>query len=60
MLAVFRVDNFTRNMDSTGFQQRPAENSACLGVKNIGKPCAVVAHARFNEEGLVKSTMEWL
>ena len=29
-------------------------------MKNIGKPCAVKLHARFDEEGLVKLTMEWL
>ena len=29
-------------------------------MKNIGKPCAVAPHARFDEEGLVRSTMEWL
>ena len=29
-------------------------------VKNIGKPCAGKPHARFDEEGLVKLTMEWL
>ena len=27
------------------------ENGACLGVKNIGKPCALIAHARFDEGG---------
>jgi len=26
-------------------------NCACLGVKNIGKPCALIAHARFDEGG---------
>ena len=31
------------------------ENSACLGVKNIGKPCALIAHARFDEGGQVKT-----
>lgn len=25
------------------------ENGACLGVKNIGKPCAGKPHARFDE-----------
>jgi len=29
-------------------------------VKNIGKSCAGKPHARFDEEGLVKLTMEWL
>jgi hypothetical protein len=29
-------------------------------VKNIGKPCAVALHARFDEGGLVRSTKEWL
>jgi hypothetical protein len=29
-------------------------------VKSIGKPCAGKPHARFDEEGLVKLTMEWL
>lgn len=28
---------------------------ACLGVKNIGKPCALIAHARFDEGGQVKT-----
>ncbi len=27
----------------------------CLGVKNIGKPCALVAHARFDEGGQVRA-----
>ena len=27
------------------------ENSACLGVKNIGKPCSLIAYARFHEGG---------
>ena len=31
------------------------ENSACLGVKDIGKPCALIAHARFDEGGQVKA-----
>ena len=29
-------------------------------MKNIGKPYAVAPHVRFDEEGLVRSTMEWL
>ena len=29
-------------------------------MKNIGKPYALVAHVRFDEEGLVRSAMEWL
>ena len=33
---------------------------ACLGVKNIGKPCALIAHARFDEGGQVMLTMAWL
>ena len=33
------------------------ENSACLGVKNIGKPCALIVHARFDEGGQAKQTM---
>ena len=28
-----------------------AGKCACLGVKNIGKPCALIAHARFDEGG---------
>jgi hypothetical protein len=28
---------------------------ACLGVKNIGKPCAGKPHARFDEGGQVKT-----
>ncbi|MDO9048329.1 MAG: hypothetical protein Q7U66_11415, partial [Methylobacter sp.] len=31
------------------------ENSACLGVKNIGKPCALIAHARFDEGGQARA-----
>jgi len=27
------------------------ENSTCLGVKNIRKPCALIAHTRFDEGG---------
>ncbi|MBK8114235.1 MAG: maturase [Candidatus Accumulibacter sp.] len=30
------------------------ELGACLGVKNIGKPCAGKSHARFDEGGQVK------
>jgi hypothetical protein len=33
---------------------------ACLGVKNIGKPCAGRPQARFDEGGLTKSVMVWL
>ena len=28
-----------------------AEQCACLGMKNIGKPCAGKSHARFDEGG---------
>jgi len=28
---------------------------ACLGVKNIGKPCAGKPHARFDEEGQARA-----
>ena len=28
---------------------------ACFGVKNIGKLCALIAHARFDEGGQAKS-----
>ena len=31
--------------------KRRAESRACLGVKNIGKPCAGKLHARFDEGG---------
>jgi len=31
------------------------ENSACLGVKDIGKPCALIAHARFDEGGQARA-----
>ncbi len=33
------------------------EGGACLGVKNIGKPCAGKPHARFDEGGQVKPPM---
>jgi hypothetical protein len=33
------------------------EISACRGVKNIGKPCALIAHARFDEGGQGYRTM---
>lgn len=33
------------------------ENGACLGVKNIGKPCAGKSHARFDAGGQAKQTM---
>ncbi|OGW46420.1 MAG: hypothetical protein A2X57_03395 [Nitrospirae bacterium GWD2_57_8] len=36
------------------------EESACLTVKNIGKPCAGKPHARFDEGGLAKAAMVWL
>ncbi len=36
------------------------EESACLGKKNIGKPCTGKLYARFDEEGLVKLSMEWI
>jgi len=29
-------------------------------MKNIEKPFAVAPHARFDEEGLMKSAMDWL
>ena len=31
------------------------ENGACLGVKNIGKPCAGKPHARFDEGGQARA-----
>ncbi len=34
--------------------------SACLAVKNIGKPCAGKPHARFDEGGLVNTTSSLL
>ena len=37
-------------------QPDPFNSSACLGVKNIGKPCALIAHARFDEGGQVSVT----
>ena len=40
--------------------KRSAGKCACLGVKNIGKPYAGKPHVRFDEEGLVRLTMEWL
>jgi len=30
---------------------------ACLGMKNIGRPCALIAHARFDEGGQVNWIM---
>jgi hypothetical protein len=53
-------DPYSHDPYSQGFDNGWLENSACLGVKNIGKPCAVAPHARFDEEGLVRLTMEWL
>jgi hypothetical protein len=31
------------------------EDGACLGVKNIGKPYALIAHVRFDEGGQAKA-----
>jgi len=42
---------FCWNSQIQGFDKGRLENSACLGVKNIGKPCALIAHARFDEGG---------
>jgi len=36
------------------------DECACRAVKNIGKPCAGKPHARFDEGGLTKDSMEWL
>ena len=36
------------------------EEGACLGMKNIGKPCTGKPYARFDEGGLVKLSMKWL
>ncbi|MCD6527289.1 MAG: hypothetical protein J7K75_09895, partial [Desulfuromonas sp.] len=36
------------------------EDSACLVVKNIGKPCAGKPHVWFDEGGLVNAVMEKL
>ncbi len=43
------------NADKThigGFNESGLDISACLGMKNIGKPCAGKSHARFDEGGL--------
>jgi len=34
---------------------RELEDGACLGVKNIGKPCAGKPHARFDEGGQARA-----
>ena len=34
--------------------------SACLGVKNIGKPCAGKPHARFDEGGQARAYISTL
>jgi hypothetical protein len=34
------------------------EESACLVVKNIGKPCAGEQHARFDEGGQGKTALD--
>ena len=35
--------------------KRRVESCACLGVKNIGKPCAGKPHARFDEGGQARA-----
>jgi len=36
------------------------DESACLAVKNIGKPYTGKPYVRFDEGGLVKDSMDWL
>jgi len=43
-----------------GADNRGMDESACREVKNIGKPCAGKPHARFDEGGLAKDSMDWL
>jgi hypothetical protein len=38
-----------------GFDNGRLEIGACLGVKNIGKPCAGKPHARFDEGGQLQN-----
>jgi hypothetical protein len=40
---------------SVALAKHGAGSCACLGVKNIGKPCALIAHARFDEGGQAKA-----
>jgi hypothetical protein len=43
-------------MGYTKYRQQRAGNRRMPGVKNIGKPCALIAHARFDEGGQEKLT----
>ena len=40
---------------SAALVKRRSGKCACLGVKNIGKPCAGKSHARFDEGGQAKA-----
>lgn len=43
-----------------GAGDRVLDEGSCSSLKNIGKPCAVKPHARFDEEGLAKAAKAWL
>jgi len=56
-----RVESYTRSMGSTKCrQQQTGRMCMSCAVKNIGKPCAGKPHARFDEGGLAKDSMDWL
>ena len=40
-----------RTLQRKLYAKAKPESGACLGVKNIGKPCAGKPHARFDEGG---------
>src|SRR4030065_2420957 len=52
---VSRASSFIRNMGYTRFRQQRAGNRRMPSVKNIGKPCALIAHARFDEGGQARA-----
>ena len=41
----------TRTLQRKLYAKAKAAIGSCLGVKNIGKPCAGKSHARFDERG---------
>ena len=49
-----------RTMGLQSADDSALEISACLGVKDIGKPCALIAHARFDEGGQAYQAMAGL
>ena len=46
---------FGGSTHSVALDQHETRDCACLGVKNIGKPCAGKSHARFDEGGQAKA-----